>query len=62
MEAASEFVSHNIRILALPLLSYLASAIFFLLWVFTAAFIYSMGTATYNPKLPVPIMNFNQST
>jgi hypothetical protein len=61
MEAASEFVSHNVRILSLPVLSYLAAVIFFLLWVFTAAFIYSMGTATYNPYSPIPTMAFNQS-
>jgi hypothetical protein len=62
MEAASDFVSHNVRILALPVMSYFASAIFFVLWVFTAAFIYSMGTATYNPLSPIPSMNFNVHT
>jgi len=59
MEASSEFVSHNVRILFLPVFSYLASSVFFILWVFTAAFIYSMGTPTFNPNSPIPTMNFS---
>ena len=62
MEAASDFVSHNVRILFLPVFSYLASSVFFILWVFTAAFIYSMGTATFNQDSPIPTMTFNTNT
>lgn len=44
MEAASEFVSGNLRIVALPLISYVFSLAFFAYWTATAVYVYSIGT------------------
>jgi len=47
MEAASEFVSSNLRVVVLPLLMYLFSMIFFAYWTVTAVYVYSIGTAEF---------------
>lgn len=47
MEAASEFVSGNLRIVALPLISYVISLAFFAYWTVTAVYVYSIGTVEW---------------
>lgn len=43
MEAASDFVSQNLRIILLPIFSYLICLPFIVYWVYTAVYIYSIG-------------------
>lgn len=43
MECASEFVAGNLRVLWLPILSYIVCVPFIFYWVITAVFLYSMG-------------------
>lgn len=43
METASDFVTGNIRVLLLPITSYLVCVPFILYWVVTAVYLYSMG-------------------
>lgn len=47
MEAASEFVSGNLRIVVLPIIAYIISMIFFAYWTVTAVYVYSIGTAEF---------------
>lgn len=47
MEAASEFVSSNLRVVLLPILSYIFAIIFFAYWTVTAVYVYSIGTAEF---------------
>lgn len=47
MECASEFVASNVRIVAIPLISYIIIVPIFVLWVFVAVHIYSIGTVTF---------------
>jgi hypothetical protein len=53
MEAASDFVASNLRVMILPLLSYLVAFIFYLLWVVATVHLYSIGEAEHDPKSPV---------
>jgi len=43
MECASDFVSGNLRVLWLPITSYLVCVPFVLYWIVTAVFLYSIG-------------------
>ena len=43
MECASEFVAGNLRVLWLPVTSYLVCVPFIAYWIVTAVFLYSMG-------------------
>lgn len=52
MEAASDFVGKNLRVLFLPVLSYIVSLIFMLFWVFTTAHLYSIGEPEYKEGYP----------
>jgi choline transporter-like protein 2/4/5 len=47
MEAASDFVSSNLRIVLLPVIAYIISFIFLLFWVFAAMYLYSVGEPEY---------------
>jgi len=47
MECASEFVSSNFRIIALPIVAYIFSFLFLVYWVVTAVFVYSIGTPEF---------------
>lgn len=53
MVAASEFVAANVRIIATPLLAYILCLIFFLWWLVSATWLYSMGEIVQpgNPNL-----------
>jgi len=54
MEAASEFVSSNLSIITLPLMSYLVAMIFFAYWLATAVFLYSIGTVEFQENQFTP--------
>ena len=47
MEAASEFVSQNLRIVVLPVIAYALSMIFMVYWVVTAIYLFSVGTPVW---------------
>lgn len=47
MESASEFVSSNLSIITLPLMSYVTAMLFFAYWLATALFLYSVGQAQF---------------
>lgn len=53
MVAASDFVSSNLRILFLPLVSYLFSIMFFVFWVAAAIYLYSIGTPEFEKNSPI---------
>jgi hypothetical protein len=50
MEAASEFVAGNLRIVLLPILSYVLVLAFFAYWTVTAVMVYSIGTTEFKPN------------
>lgn len=47
MECAADFVASNLRILALPVIAYIIASLFFVYWVITAVFLYSVGTVEF---------------
>jgi hypothetical protein len=53
MEAASDFVGSNLRIIFLPIIAYLIALIFFAYWIVTAIYLYGVGDAKFDPKLPI---------
>jgi hypothetical protein len=62
MEAASDFVSSNLRVVALPILSYIVSFIFFLFWFIAAVHLYSIGTPEADPNSPVANIVWKEET
>lgn len=50
MEAASEFVTGNLRVMFLPITAYLFCVPFILYWIVTAAFLYSIGEPEFSDK------------
>lgn len=60
MEAASDFVTSNVRVVFLPILSYLVAMIFFVYWAVTAVYLYGVGEVTYNPALPIATVKNNE--
>lgn len=53
MEAASAFVTANLRVIFLPISAYIFCIPFCLYWVVTAAFLYSIGEPYFKSTLPV---------
>jgi len=53
MEAASTFVTSNLRILWLPVLSYIVCVPYVIYWVVTAVFLYSIGDPFFNAGSPL---------
>ena len=53
MEAASDFVTSNVRIIFLPVAAYFISFAFFAYWIITAIYLYGIGTVTFDANLPV---------
>ena len=47
MEAASDFVSSNLRIVLLPVISYACSIVFFAFWIVVAVHLYSIGEVEF---------------
>jgi len=47
MEAASDFVTSNMKILILPIIAYLVSICIFVVWLYSAVYIYTVGEAEY---------------
>ena len=62
MESASVFVSQNLRIIALPLMAYLVVAIFFIYWIFTAVYLYSIGTPVFELGSPIANIKWEDQT
>jgi hypothetical protein len=62
MEAASDFVSQNLRILFLPIAAYFISIIFFAYWIVTCVYLYGIGDVKYVPALPIAKVENNQQT
>jgi len=51
MEAASEFVTGNLRVMFLPIISYLVCVPYIVYWVVTAVFLYSIGEPYFKPNM-----------
>lgn len=47
MECASEFVSGNLSVVALPIISYIVAILFFAYWIVSAVFVYSVGDVEF---------------
>jgi hypothetical protein len=47
MECASEFVSQNLRVVLLPVISYLIVIPVFIIWTLCAVYLYSIGTPVF---------------
>lgn len=47
MEAASEFVSQNLRIVSLPIIAYIVCLPVFIIWTACATYLYSVGEAKF---------------
>jgi nitrogen fixation-related uncharacterized protein len=62
MECASEFVSQNIRIIALPVIAYIISFAVLLFWIVTAVFIWSIGTPEYRDNSPIANIKWDENT
>lgn len=62
MEAASDFVSQNLRVVLLPILSFIVSFGFFVFWLFTAMHIYSIGTAEFSAGSPIANIKWGEET
>jgi solute carrier family 44 protein 1 (choline transporter-like protein) len=60
MEAASDFVSQNLRVVLLPILSFIISFVFFVFWIFTAMYIYSIGTAEFSAGSPIANIKWDE--
>jgi len=62
MEAASDFVTSNIRIVFLPIVAYIISLLFFAYWGVTAVYLYGVGDPTFDAKLPIAVIKNNEQT
>lgn len=60
MEAASDFVSQNLRIIFLPIFAYVFALVFFAYWVVTCIYLYGVGDVKFNSKLPIATVENNQ--
>jgi len=47
MEAASDFVTSNMKILFLPIIAYTLSIMVFIVWLYSAVYIYTVGDAEW---------------
>jgi hypothetical protein len=43
MEAASDFVAGNLRVIIMPLVAYVFALVFLLFWIFTCTYIWTIG-------------------
>jgi len=59
MEAASEFVESNLRIILLPVMAYIISILFFVYWAATAIYLYGVGDVKFNANLPIATVTNN---
>jgi len=53
MEAASDFVAGNLRVIVMPLIAYVFALAFLLFWVFTCTYIWTIGEPEFNPISPI---------
>lgn len=61
MECSSDFLSSNIRVITLPVISFIVSAAFFLYWVATAVFLYSIGEPEFRAGRPIANIKWDDS-
>jgi hypothetical protein len=61
MEAASDFVSSNFRIVLLPVLAYVCAFIFLMFWTFTAIHLYSVGEPEFVKSRPIANIKLDPS-
>lgn len=54
MEAASAFVTGNVRVIFLPITAYLVCIPFLAYWIVTASFLYTCGIPEYSATSPIP--------
>lgn len=47
MEAASEFVAQNLRVVTLPIIAYIIVLPVFIIWTACATYLYSVGEPTF---------------
>lgn len=62
MEAASEFVSQNIRIVSLPIIAYLVCIPFMVYWTISAVYLYSIGEPEFQKDSLVANIKWSDST
>jgi len=62
MECASEFVSQNLRIIALPIVSYLVVIPVFIIWTFCAVYLYSIGTPVFVENSFIATIEWSKET
>jgi len=62
MECASVFVSQNLRVVLLPILMYVFVAIFFVYWITTAVYLYSIGEPEFDAGSPVANIIWDDKT
>jgi hypothetical protein len=62
MEAASAFVTSNIRIVFLPIVAYVISIAFFTYWAITAVYMYGIGTVKYQAGVPFAVVENSKHT
>lgn len=53
MEAASDFVSSNLRVILLPILAYMVSFLYLMWWIFSATYLYSVGEPEFKNNSPI---------
>mmetsp|Transcript_26249 Transcript_26249/g.40070 ORF Transcript_26249/g.40070 Transcript_26249/m.40070 type:complete len:175 (-) Transcript_26249:786-1310(-) len=62
MEAASEFVSQNLRIVLLPIMAYALCIPFIVYWIVTAVFLYSIGEPVFEPNSFIANIKWSDET
>jgi len=62
MEAGSDFVSSNLRVIALPVISYTLVFVYFLYWIVTAIHLYSIGEPEFQPASPIANIKWESQT
>lgn len=62
MECASEFVAQNLRIVALPVVSYLIVIPVFIIWTGCAIYLYSIGTPMFAPNSFIATIEWKKET
>ena len=62
MEAASEFVSQNLRIIFLPIIGYCICVPFIIYWIYTAVYLYSIGEPEFKENSLIANIKWSDET
>lgn len=62
MEAASDFVTSNMKVVFLPIFAYIFALVFFAYWAVTAVYLYGVGDVQFNKDLPFATVKNNEQT